>query len=160
MKGYMNCQIRPEQCNILRPVTLSKWKIPYCQKKSNELKVSWKKTCWKTTAERERHHHDGLLIATEHKQDGTGQQGTGITEGELQDVSKIPYNFWNFKTSVLTMCHFHTDHHHVQYIWSLVEMKHWTVQHQIVRVEMCITNRLSYSYRAWFPTAVAKSWHS
>jgi len=52
-------------------------------KKSTELKVSWKKTCWKTKAERERHCHDGLLIAAEHKEDGNGQWGTGITEGEL-----------------------------------------------------------------------------
>jgi len=56
------------------------------------LKVSWKKTCWKTRAERER-HHDELLIAAEYNEDGSGQQGTGITEGELQGVSKTPDSF-------------------------------------------------------------------
>lgn len=60
-------------------------------KKSTELKVS-QKAYWKTTAERERHHY-GPIIAAEHKQDGNGQQGTGITEGELQDMSKTLHSF-------------------------------------------------------------------
>jgi hypothetical protein len=38
------------------------------------------------------------------------------------------------------MCHLHIDHHHIQYVWSLVEMKHWTVQHQIVTVDLFINN--------------------
>jgi len=46
-------------------------------KKSNELKVSWKRTCWKTTAERGRYRHDGLLIAANIKRIAVVSRGQG-----------------------------------------------------------------------------------
>ena len=58
------------------------------RKKGTEWKIAWMKTYSKTTAEKGRHHNEGLLIAAEHKNDGSGQQRTWISEGELQGVSK------------------------------------------------------------------------
>jgi hypothetical protein len=50
--------------------------------KSIAWKISWNKTCGKTMAEMERHHHEGCLVAAGYE-DGGGWQRTGTLGGEI-----------------------------------------------------------------------------
>jgi len=72
----------------------------------------------------------------------------------MQGAPKISDGFWNLKTNQPAMRHFHTDRHHVQ----------WSQEFELVSAPprrgtgSVFQNAACCIYKAWFLTAVAKTW--
>ena len=77
-----------------------------------------------------------------------------------QSASKTPDGFWNFKTSVPAMRRFRTDRYQVQWCLEFSWDEALVSATPICGSVIVYQHIHSYSYTAWFPTAISKTWCS
>jgi len=91
---------------------------------------------------------------------GTGTRSTAHTTVLyiVQGASKTPDGFWNLKTRVLAMHHFHGDRRHSQWRLELCWERALVTGTPHCRSWNVSVNRVHYNYTAWFRSAVSNSW--